>query len=167
MKPAFRFSLRSLLLAITLWSVLLMGFIQWGMVEALDLVLLVVGPLILGAHLHREVAVRRRVISGALAVLHVLATVAAVVFAYLATRGDGGWLGVLIWTIAGVLMFPLALIHHFVCRYCGWHSGLAQPGTFLLVVVLNTLLWDHVWRWRRAKRLPPGTESASGSCGTP
>ena len=37
------------------------------------------------------------------------------------------------------LRFPPPLVHHFVCLFFGWHSGLAQPGTFLLVVVLNSL----------------------------
>jgi len=151
MKLAFRFSLRTMLLAITIWSVLLMGFIQWGMVEALDLALLVVGPLVLVAHLHREIVVQRRMVSGVLAIVHVLATMLAVVVAYWMTRIHGDWMATLAWAVAWVFMFPLALIHHFVCRYCGWHSGLAQPGTFLLVVVLNTLLWSHVWRWRRTK----------------
>jgi len=156
MKFAFRYSLRSMLLAITLWSVLLVGFIQWGMVEALDLALLVLSPLVLFAYLHREDTVQRRVASGTLAILHVLATVAAVAVAYWVTRVEGGWVGVLTWVVAWVLMFPLALIHHLVCRFCGWHSGLAQPGTFLLVVVLNTLLWSHVWRWYGGKRKGKG-----------
>ncbi len=153
MKLAFRFSLRSMLLAITLWSVLLVGFVRWGMVEALDLALLVVSPLVLVAHLHREIVLQRRVLSAALAVFHVLVTVAAVVVAYGVSRVQGNWIGDLAWAVAWVPMFPLPLIHHFVCRYCGWHSGLAQPGTFLLVVVLNTLLWTHVWRWRRTRQL--------------
>ncbi len=57
-----------------------------------------------------------------------------------------------VWSLAGVLMFPVALVHHFVCRFCGWHSGLAQPGTFTLVVVLNSLLWAYLWRWREQGR---------------
>jgi hypothetical protein len=36
-----------------------------------------------------------------------------------------------------------------VCRCCGWHSDLAQPGTFSLVVVLNSLLWAYLRRWRQ------------------
>ena len=159
MKLAFRFSLRTMLLAVTIWSVLLMGFIQWGMVEALDLALLVVGPLVLVAHLHHVIVVQRRVVSGALAILHVLATTAAVVVAYWMTRIGGDWMATLAWAIAWVFMFPLALIHHFVCRYCGWHSGLAQPGTFLLVVVLNTLLWSHIWWWRKTKHSANVTET--------
>lgn len=153
MKLAFRFSLRTMLLAITLWSVLLMGFIQWGMVEALDLALLTVSPLVLVAHLHREIAVQRRVMSGVLAIIYVVVTLAATVAAYGLSRVYGGWLGDVVWAVAWVPMFPLPLMHHFVCQYCGWHSGLAQPGTYLLVVVLNTLLWTHVWQWRKTKRL--------------
>lgn len=153
MKLAFRFSLRTMLLAITLWSVLLVGFIQWGMVEALDLALLAVSPLVLVAHLHREIVGQRCFVTGVLAIIHVLVTVAATAVAYWMSRVHGNWIGDVAWAIAWVPMFPLPLMHHFVCRYCGWHSGLAQPGTYLLVVVLNTLLWTHVWRWRRAKRL--------------
>jgi hypothetical protein len=37
--------------------------------------------------------------------------------------------------------------NHFVCLFFGWHSALvAQPGTFLLVVVLNSLLWGQCLR---------------------
>jgi hypothetical protein len=156
MKFAFRYSLRSLFLAITLWSVMLVCFIQFGVVEALDSVLLVLSPLVLYAHLHREVLVERRVVSGVLVVVHVLATGAAMVMAYWFTRTEAGWVTVPVWTIAGVLMFPLALIHHFVCRFFGWHSGLAEPGTFALVVVLNAILWNHVRRLRRRLAVVPG-----------
>jgi len=141
-----------MLLAITLWSVLLVGFIQWGLVEALDLALLAVSPLVLVAYLHREIAVQRRFVSGALVIIHVLVTVVAVVAAYWVSRIEGDWMGDVAWGIAWVPMFPVPLMHHFVCRYCGWHSGLAQPGTFLLVVVLNALLWSEVRRWRRTRQ---------------
>jgi len=50
-------------------------------------------------------------------------------------------------------MAPLCLVHHGVCRWCGWHSGLAQPGTFLLLAVLNGLFWHRAYR--RATRRPP------------
>jgi hypothetical protein len=80
-------------------------------------------------------------------IAHVFATPVVLVHADLATRAAVDWWGVLCWTVAGALMFPLALMHHFVCRYCGWYWGLAQPGTFFLVVVLNALLWVEAWRW--------------------
>ena len=44
-------------------------------------------------------------------------------------------------------MSPLAIIHHLVCRWHDWHSGLAQPGTFFFIVVLNSLLWARAGHW--------------------
>ena len=84
-------------------------------------------------------------------VLQVLATLLAVVVAYKTTRATESRIriGVSVWSLAGVLMFPVALVHHIVCRFCGWLSGLAQPGTFFLVVVLNSLLWVYLWLWRQ------------------
>ena len=164
MRNPVRFSLRSLLLAVTLWSVLLAGFVRWGLVEALELVMLIIGLLVLGAHLHREVFRERRRGSVALALIYVAATIEAVVVACLTTRFELGWVAVGAWSFAAVLMFPLALIHHGLCRYCGWHSALAQPGTFFLVVVLNMLLWVHLGRWLR--RRTAGAD-ASGDGGPP
>ncbi len=150
MKRYLQFSLRTMLLVITVYSVLLLGFVRLGLVEALEILTLGAGLLVLLAYLHREVIRQRRVAVGLGVMAHVFATPAILVFAHLATRvAVKGW-GVACWLIAGGLMFPLALIHHFVCRYCGWYWGLAQPGTFFLVVVLNALLWVEGWRsfWR-------------------
>lgn len=62
-------------------------------------------------------------------------------------------------------MFPVALVHHIVCSFC--HSGLAQLGTFLLVVVLNLLLWACVWRWRRGQHSgePPPAQTLESETG--
>ena len=144
-----RFSLRSLLLAITVYSVLLVGFVRLGLVEALEFLTLGAGILVLLTYLHREVICQRHRGVGLGMTAHVFATPAVLVAAHLVTRVALSWWGVLCWTIAGGLMFPLALIHHFVCRYCGWYWGLAQPGTFFLVVVLNSILWVEAWRWLR------------------
>ncbi len=151
MRRYLRFSLRSLLLAITVYSVLLVGFVRLGLVEALEILTFGAGILVLLAYLHREAIRQRHLAVGLGVMVHVLATPAVLVFAHLITRVDLNWWGVLCWTIAGGLMFPLALIHHFVCRYCGWYWGLAQPGTFFLVVVLNSLLWVEAWRSLRRK----------------
>lgn len=150
-----------MLLVITVYSVLLLGFVRLGLVEALEILTLGAGLLVLLAYLHREMIRQRRLAVGLGVIVYVLATPTVLVHADLATRvAVDGW-GVLCWAVAGVLMFPLALMHHFVCRYCGWHWGLAQPGTFFLVVVLNALLWVEAWRsswrWRVSVRETPAT----------
>ena len=154
-----------MLLAVTVYSVLLLGFVRLGLVEALEILTLLAGLLVLLAYLHREMIRQRRVAVGLGVIVHVLATPTFLVHADLATRAAvDGW-GVLCWTVAGALMFPLALMHHFVCRYCGWYWGLAQPGTFFLVVVLNALLWVEAWRsfrrWRAAVRQNSASEMPS------
>jgi len=153
-KRYLRFSLRTLLIAVTFWSVLVFACTRLGLVEALDVILAPIALLILLSHVHRELGVERRTRSALLFVLHVLATPIAVIAAHIATRGSESWtwLGVMAWTAAGLLMFPVALLHHFVCLCCGWRSGMAQPGTFFLVVVLNSLLWAYLWRWRQGQR---------------
>jgi hypothetical protein len=150
----FQFNLRSLFWAITFWSVLVVVFTRLGLVEALEAVLALTALLVLTTWFHREFSVERRRLPALLTVLHVLVTLLAVVIALVATRGSESWTwqGITTWTAAGVLMFPVALLHHFVCLFFGWHSGLAQPGTFLLVVVLNSLLWASAWRWRQGQR---------------
>lgn len=157
-KRFFRFSLSSLFWAITFWSVLVVVFTRLGLVEALEAVLALTALLVLATWFHREFSVERRRLQALLTVLHVLVTLMAVVVALVVTRGSESWTwqGITSWSAAGVLMFPVALVHHFVCLFCGWHSGLAQPGTFLLVVVLNSLLWACVWRWLRASRQDGG-----------
>jgi hypothetical protein len=153
-KRYLRFSLRSLFLAVTFWSVLVFACTRLGLVEAVDVVLAFLAVLILCSWFVREFGGARRRLSALLVVLHVLATPAAVVVAYLATRASERWTwqGLTAYGVAGAMMFPVALLHHFVCRYCGWHSGLAQPGTFFLIVVLNSLLWAYLWRWWQGQR---------------
>jgi hypothetical protein len=152
-KRYFRFSLRTLWWAITFWSVLVVVFTRLGLVEALEAVLALTALLVLATWFHREFTVRGRRLAALLVVLHVLTTLPAIVVAHVATRGHESWtwLGVTIWAMAGMLMFPVAQVHHLGCIFYGWHSGLAQPGTFLLVVVLNSLLWAGVWRWRQGQ----------------
>jgi hypothetical protein len=161
-KRFLRFSLRTLLLAVTFWSVLVFACTRLGLVEAVDVILGLTALLILLNHVHRELGVERRTLSALLFVLHVLATPVALIAAHIATRGNESWtwLGVVAWTGAGILMFPVAVLHHLVCRYCGWLSGMAQPGTFFLVVVLNALLWAYLWRWRQARWGQGRTEAA-------
>jgi hypothetical protein len=150
----FRFSLRSLFWAITFWSVLVCTCKRLGLVEALEAVTGLTALLILLTWCHREFRVERHRLTALLVILHVLATQLMAAFAYGTTRATESWTwtGVCVWSLAGCLMFPVALVHHFVCRYCGWHSGLAQPGTFFLVVVLNSLLWAYLWRWRQQRQ---------------
>lgn len=163
LKRYLRFSLRSMLLAITLWSVLVCAVTSLGLVEALETMLGPIGLLVLLAWFHREYRVARRPIGALLAVLHVLATLGVVVCASLATEATElwTWSGMGVWALAGALMCPVALVHHAVCYYCGWGSGLAQPGTFFLVVVLNSLLWANLWRWRQQRRQGAGTTKRS------
>jgi hypothetical protein len=153
-KRFLRFSLRSLLLAVTFWSVLVFACTRLGLVEAVDVLLAFLALLILCSWFVREFGVARRKLAALLVVLHVVATPPALVVAYFMTLGSERWTwqGVTAWSVAGALMFPVALLHHFVCRYCGWETGLAQPGTFSLIVVLNSLLWAYLWRWRQAQR---------------
>jgi hypothetical protein len=152
-KRFLRFSLRTMLLAVTFWSVLVFACTRLGLVEAVDVLLAFLALLILCSWFVRELAVARRRLSALLVVLHVVVTPPMVVVAYFANLGSERWtwLGATAWSVAGVLMFPVALLHHFVCRYCGWETGLAQPGTFLLIVVLNSLLWAYLWRWRQGR----------------
>jgi hypothetical protein len=125
----FQFNLRSLFWAITFWSVLVVVFTRLGLVEALEAVLALTALLVLTTWFHREFSVERRRLPALLTVLHVLVTLLAVVIALVATRASESWTwqGIATWTAAGVLMFPVALLHHFVCLFFGWHSGLAQP----------------------------------------
>lgn len=145
----FQFSLRSLFWAITFWAVMVVAFTRLGLVEALEAVLSLTALLVLVTWFRREFIVERRRLPALLTVLHVLITLMAIVVAFEEARVSESWTWQCIttWAVAGVLMFPVALLHHFVCLLCGWHSGLAQPGTFLLVVVLNSLLWASAGRW--------------------
>jgi uncharacterized membrane protein len=99
-KRFFRFSLRSAFWAITFWSVLVVVFTRLGLVEALEAVLALTALLVLGTWFHREFSVRGRRLAALLVVLHVLATLLAVVIALVATRGSESWTwqGITTWT---------------------------------------------------------------------
>lgn len=105
-KRFFQFSLSSLFWAITFWSVLVVVFTRLGLVEALEAVLALTALLVLATWFHHEFSVERRRLPALLTVLHVLATLMAVVVALVATHGNESWTGpgITAWTAAGVLV---------------------------------------------------------------
>jgi len=146
-----RFSLRTLFSAVTIWSLLLVGFTAFGLVEIIDVCCGVCGLIFLDAVFRREFIDRRRYGPAVFLVTHVTVTLVFVILAYAFSPSSETTLNLTTIT-AWIAMFPVVLLHHLSCRWYGWHSGLAQPGTFFLMSVLCSLLWLGTWSRFRTLR---------------
>ena len=138
-----QFSLRQLLAAMAGFSVLFAGIAAFGLVEVLEVLMAGFAVTIWVLMIRYDARRPKRMPISAIAAVHV-ALVLALTFGALVVDfwsiGNNTSRGIIM-TVAYVPMFPLSLLHHLVCRWQGWHSGLAQPGTFLLIATLNALLW--------------------------
>ena len=144
-----QFSLRTMLAATALCSVLFGGMAVLGLVEVLDLVLFASAGLIALAVWRDAMQQQRRPYVFGMMMLHAGVTILTVFAANLLVGERMGLADQILDVISWILMCPLALVHHLLCRYLGWHSGLAQPGTFCLVVVLNSLFWVRAGHYGR------------------